>query len=50
MTIEEAIQVAERCEREDYIGTASLALRALLRAYTELQDQQAILDGLTGDT
>lgn len=37
MTIEEAIQVAERLEREDCIGTTSQALRALLRAYKQLQ-------------
>lgn len=42
MTIEEAIQVAERLEREDCIGTTSQALRALLRAYKRLQEAETM--------
>ena len=37
MTLEQALEVAERLEKEDCIGTTSLALRTLLRAYTELE-------------
>lgn len=35
MTLEEAVAVGERLEREDCIGTTSLALRAVLKAYKE---------------
>jgi hypothetical protein len=38
MELTEAIQVAERLEREDCIGTTSQALRTLLRAYTSLTE------------
>jgi hypothetical protein len=36
MELTEAIQVAERLEREDCIGTTSQALRSLLRGYNDL--------------
>lgn len=42
MDLTEAIQLAERLEREDCIGTTSLALRTLLKAFKELTDPSKV--------
>lgn len=42
MDLTEAIQVAERLEREDCIGSAALALRAFLKAFKELTDPSKV--------